>query len=1312
FKARFDDLGRQEHDPALADEGLEWLAGLAEGGVGPVAIYEHPGRKRQRAAQVLGDLRRWRAVNDVLVGFSGAPGHQGMQPLGAYRGALQPVDRWDPAAADIGDAWDRLLGQGIDVWAAYAPSDFHDDRGSREAGGLGDYWPGEFSETWLYAPERSAAGALRALRAGTFFGSHGQIAREVELRVAAGGLPRAAVSGEAIEVPPGTELTVELSLLAAEVDWQGRPSRIDEIELIGITSEGARTLASCPPEARGRTRLTALETPSEGIVLRARGRRIVEDGPDLMFYTNPVRVETIGGGASGRSGSFAAASPHRSAASHAASATVPGDLPSARGLDRSLFRFLFRPDALVNVGGLPILVGVLLLLAGPQRGATANGQATGTTDAGARVAARSALPAPRRGQYLFAWSGFAAFAVYGSWVPLNFRPLPWAEAVARFREIPFLHLSIGSRADWVANILLFVPIGFCGLAALTCDRRSRLGKTCAALAVMAFCTALSVSVEFSQLWFPGRTVSQNDIVAETIGGAAGIVIWLFVGARFTAWLRSFAVPGDRRRQFDWLLQAYLLGLVLYALFPLDLTISPAELWHKYREGKFRLVPFADVQFSVEGCFALASDGLLFVPVGMLAATALRGPGRAVRSILQSLLAGLAVAAGIELAQTFVYSRYVDVTELFTAALGILAGAAWRRRRLTRGDESTLSPAGRRGLLALQLIAFIAYAAFLGAYFVLPFEFIADAGRIQRRWQNFFGVPLAGLYWSSEYNALTQVLRKGLLFAPLGYWGVRMTALAQLRGGARLAGLAASLGVAIAMALGIECAQIWRDGTTANFTDVLLCTFGAAAALALTLRVEHARLAPVAAASAGAEAAAINRPAGRLPLAGAGWLLLAGGALLVGAGLSLAWGGAAWRGELRPTDAAAAVLPRPWSADPNATFTRLPADPLRPPELTPLELPAFPGAYAIWGATGRDQRGHIWLGVSAAGVDRPSAHLLEFDPASGAIVDRGDALDQLGRAGLLRPGEGQMKIHSKIVEAADGALYFASMDEQGESDSARRLPRWGSHCWRLRPGNDAWEHLFAAPEGLIAVAACGAQVYALGYFDHVLYQYDCDNGRVRSVRVGAAGAHISRNFFCDARGHVYVPRVKEAVADHETFRTTLVEFDAALAELAETPLAHYLPAGDLSSHGILGVQPLADGSIVFTTHVGFLYQVVPPSGNSLDRAAAEVRPLGWFHPRGEAYVSSLFTYDGLRYVLGAAEGKPFEWLVFDLDRRTSIASPLPETAASDGLLLYGSTTRDDRGGFYLVGAKAAPSAPGRDKPAATSRPVALRLASPQ
>ena len=61
---------------------------------------------------------------------------------------------------------------------------------------------------------------------------------------------------------------------------------------------------------------------------------------------------------------------------------------------------------------------------------------------------------------LAAWFLYGAFVIYGSLVPLNFQPRPLAEAIDAFRNIRYLNLDIASRADWVANILLFVPLAF------------------------------------------------------------------------------------------------------------------------------------------------------------------------------------------------------------------------------------------------------------------------------------------------------------------------------------------------------------------------------------------------------------------------------------------------------------------------------------------------------------------------------------------------------------------------------------------------------------------------------------------------------------------------------------------------------------------------------------------------------------------------------------------------------------------------------------------------------------------------------------
>jgi len=209
FKASFDDYGRDKHDAALAVAGLQWLAAQAtDGATKPVVTYEHPSRKDAKSMANADDMRAWRKINDIVIGFSGAPGHQGKAPFGDYRKGEPSIDRWDPVAARPGDAWDTLLNEGLDVWGAYSPSDFH----TADPNELGDYWPCQFSTTWIYAPERTQNGVLRALRAGSFFGVHGGIAERVEIGVTAKGLARAAGAGEALRVASGTSVIVEVTM--------------------------------------------------------------------------------------------------------------------------------------------------------------------------------------------------------------------------------------------------------------------------------------------------------------------------------------------------------------------------------------------------------------------------------------------------------------------------------------------------------------------------------------------------------------------------------------------------------------------------------------------------------------------------------------------------------------------------------------------------------------------------------------------------------------------------------------------------------------------------------------------------------------------------------------------------------------------------------------------------------------------------------------------------------------------------------------------------------------------------------------------
>ena len=159
------------------------------------------------------------------------------------------------------------------------------------------------------------------------------------------------------------------------------------------------------------------------------------------------------------------------------------------------------------------------------------------------------------------WYGAAglagtAFAIYGSLVPLHYAPISWAEAATRFARIRYLALGVDSRADFVSNILLFVPLGFLFMGALRAQRLGIAGTIIAGIAVAVGCALLSVAIEFTQEFFPPRTVSINDIVAETAGGLIGIGIWCAIGHALTAWLNRFARERERPRRLVHILMAY------------------------------------------------------------------------------------------------------------------------------------------------------------------------------------------------------------------------------------------------------------------------------------------------------------------------------------------------------------------------------------------------------------------------------------------------------------------------------------------------------------------------------------------------------------------------------------------------------------------------------------------------------------------------------------------------------------------------------------------------------------------------------------
>jgi len=414
-------------------------------------------------------------------------------------------------------------------------------------------------------------------------------------------------------------------------------------------------------------------------------------------------------------------------------------------------------------------------------------------------------------------TAYLVFVVYGSLVPLDFRPLPLDQAAAAFRAIPWLNLGIGSRADWVANILLFIPLAFLWTGALG-HGRGLLSRIFVSALVLATAVALSLGIEFSQLFFPPRTVSQNDLLAESCGALLGVTAWWLWGARLLAWhagWRQVREPAALAERIAWV---WLAVVFAYSVLPLDLTISAVEIFHKWREGKLNLIPFAALPADpARAVYEALTDALIWLPPALL--WRMRG-GRSTR---RAWAMAFAAAALLEVLQIFVYSRVSDVTDLFTAALGAGAGALLGARFAVGGAGRVAAARRRPGPTWLPLALALAWIPVLMLLFWYPFDFRADGSFVRERLELFANVPFRAYYYGTEFRAVTEVLHKTLFFAPLGAF------LAWFVGGLpwrwRSPAAWASFAAIAATALGIELGQVLLPEKNPDTTDWFLESLG-------------------------------------------------------------------------------------------------------------------------------------------------------------------------------------------------------------------------------------------------------------------------------------------------------------------------------------------------------------------------------------------------------------------------------------------------------------------------------------------------------
>jgi hypothetical protein len=308
---------------------LEALAVARDFPVPPVVIVNHPSRSARGVgvygANTPAELRDWHdTAPNVAVGMAGAPGHQAAtlnpdgtldpeRPRGGY-GKSPTLGGFDQMTARLGGFWDSMLGEGRRWWIT-ANSDSHVNW--REDGS--DFWPGEYSKTWVWA-EHDHDSILEGIRGGRVFVTLGDLISELYVTARVVGEGEEAQIGGRLEVPAGRTVEVTIRFLdPAAPNHHGDDPSVSRVDLIAgdVTGPVADRATDRNPTTRVVARFGEGDWATDGAYrsvthrledvaadgyLRVRGTNGSELEPepdprgedpwsDLWFYSNPIFLD-------------------------------------------------------------------------------------------------------------------------------------------------------------------------------------------------------------------------------------------------------------------------------------------------------------------------------------------------------------------------------------------------------------------------------------------------------------------------------------------------------------------------------------------------------------------------------------------------------------------------------------------------------------------------------------------------------------------------------------------------------------------------------------------------------------------------------------------------------------------------------------------------------------------------------------------------------------------------------------------------------------------------------------------------------------
>ncbi len=409
---------------------------------------------------------------------------------------------------------------------------------------------------------------------------------------------------------------------------------------------------------------------------------------------------------------------------------------------------------------------------------------------------------------------------------MEYKALSFVQALENFKQIQFLSLGIESRADWIANILLYIPLSFLCLASFQQSlKNSGALKLLFALITLLFCLATAVGVEFTQQFFPPRTVSLNDLIAETLGSIIGIVVWWGLGERISNYVRLITLG-------NWLsikaaIIFYLPVYIFFSLFPFDFVASVSELENKLDASQDSwFIDYASCSESPFRCgIKSLVEILILVPLGGLFAALPYVPNKKGLALVVGFLLGIS----IEFVQLFIYSASAQGVSILTRMLGMALGVKLLGH-FSQIDLQAIRPYLKKGIL-IALVPYLLTVITINGWF--EGDWLSQAAAQQKLSETHF-LPFYYFYYTTETIALVSLLSNIGTYIPVGifYWvyGLQENSAQKING--FWVGLSAAF-----LATIIELGKLFLKAKHIDPTDIIIAFIAALTAYALLNAVE-------------------------------------------------------------------------------------------------------------------------------------------------------------------------------------------------------------------------------------------------------------------------------------------------------------------------------------------------------------------------------------------------------------------------------------------------------------------------------------------